>query len=546
MSGPGTRRRPGAREQADLGAVGRRVADAARRRRRPGRRSGRRRPTGRPLLPASSGAAGRPGEGRERHPGLVAVAAAVERRDRRLAGQRHVRGARRRAGVAVEAGRPPSGWTHQQRRRGDGHALDHVLALGHHGAPPVGRGCAERRRDDPAPWRVERGGADRRSPTTGNAETASTPSMTVVRAPVVRSIRWTSTRVQPEGDVEEQPAAVPRQSTPRPGGRVGQVVEHELVGGRGRRPARATRPCGGSRAPRRHRVGVGVAGVGERGRRRAATRPTAARVFGISSGRQLAGRRRRSPAACCARRRRARCRTPPAGRRATGGTSRARRSPRRGTAAGRASRRGSAAVAGGVAHEQDGLVEAAPPLDGEQPVAGRRRTPPTMRTRAARPTGPAARRAAGPRVEHGPGPLVLGRRPRLHLGVGPVLEPAVGVGHLDAVQHVHHVVPPRRHRRRVRRLAPDRFCVRISGDRQRSARRSAGTGLVGRARVLARRAAVAVDGPVTVPAGGVAVARRPAGRGARRASPTACGAPRRGVRRPTGHRGRRGRGAGAS
>ncbi len=36
-----------------------------------------------------------------------------------------------------------------------------------------------------------------RSSTTVNDETASTPSITVVRDPVVRSIRWTSTRVQP-------------------------------------------------------------------------------------------------------------------------------------------------------------------------------------------------------------------------------------------------------------------------------------------------------------------------------------------------------------
>ncbi len=36
-----------------------------------------------------------------------------------------------------------------------------------------------------------------RSRTTVNEDTASTPSMTVVRWPVVRSTRWTSTRVQP-------------------------------------------------------------------------------------------------------------------------------------------------------------------------------------------------------------------------------------------------------------------------------------------------------------------------------------------------------------
>ena len=63
------------------------------------------------------------------------------------------------------------------------------------------------------------------------------------------------------------------------------------------------------------------------------------------------------------------------------------------------------------------------------------RTPSSSASRSRNPARPG-------RVEHGPGQLVLRLRPGLHLGVGPVLEPAVGVRHLDAVQHVHHVVTP--------------------------------------------------------------------------------------------------------
>ena len=58
-------------------------------------------------------------------------------------------------------------------------------------------GVGEARGHHPAPRGVEGGGAHEASPTTVNDDTASVPSMTIVRSPVVRSMTWTSTRVQP-------------------------------------------------------------------------------------------------------------------------------------------------------------------------------------------------------------------------------------------------------------------------------------------------------------------------------------------------------------
>ena len=340
--------------------------------------------------------------------------------------------------------------------------------------------------------------------------------------------------------MEEQPAPVLRQRHLGPGGRVGQVVEHHGVGG----------GVGAELVPPdravvaallgRHRVGVGVAGVRERGRSRAATRPTRP---GCSGSR----RARISPVSTSITRRVLRSSPPSEVPTATSRPSRdgwnqssaAVSSPW--NRCGSRSRRGSAVrVAGRVAHEQGGLVEAAAPLDGEQPVAGHPHAADHAHAEQLGQPGPqpGPRRASASSTARVRSFWAAG--PRLHLGVGPVLEPAVRVGHLDAVQHVHHVVAPRRHRRRVRRLAPERFCVRTCWRSPGIGHAESGApGLVGRARVLDRRAAVAVDGPVTVRAGGAGCGRTtsgtrswPSGPGSWPSATTRCSAPGRAPRPP--------------
>ena len=298
-------------------------------------------------------------------------------------------------------------------------------------------------------------------------------------------------RLQPRATWTSSQRPSRRQRHVGPGGRVGQVVEHHtVVVGRGRRRARASRRCGGSRAPPRHRVRVGVAGVGERRRRRAARPPPRPGCWGCSSGRQLAGVDVEHPqgAALVAAGGDAVGHQPAVGRGVVPVDGGGRVAVA--AAAGRRSSRGSAVgVAGRGADEQDGLVEAAAPLEGEQAVAGdpQRRRP--CARRAARSAGRAEPAAAGQGVEHGAGAVVLGRGPGPHLVVGSVLQPAVGVGDLDAVQHVDDVVSPRRQRRRVRRwplvvATPGRY-------RQGQGLPSPSGGPAG----LARRARVRTSGP---------------------------------------------------
>ena len=324
---------------------------------------------------------------------------------------------------------------------------------------------------------------------------------------------------------------------------------------RGRCRARATRPCGGSRAPR----AAPSRGRGSGCRRSAVESGShataAARVFGSSSGRS-------SPVATSITRRVLRSSPPSEVPTATSPPSRDGWNQSRAAVSspwnrcGSSSRRGSAVrVAGRVAHEQGGLVESAAPLDGEQPVAGHPHAADHAHTeqlgqprRAARRERASASSTARVRsfwalVHACTSGSVPSSSQRKGSGTSTPCSTSTTSSRRVAIAGGYAVPEPPFLRAD---LSPGTNPhaetgwvgpVRSAGGRTR---------LVGRARVLARRAAVAVDGPVTVPAGGVAVARRPAGRGARRAGPAAGRAPRRGVRRPTGHRGRRGRGAGAS
>jgi hypothetical protein len=87
--------------------------------------------------------------------------------------------------------------------------------------------------------------------------------------------------------------------------------------------------------------------------------------------------------------------------------------------------------------------------------------------------------AAGERVEDGAGGLVLRRDPGRGLGRRTVLEPAVRVGDLDAVQDVDDVVPARRRRGR---------------DVQRRALAAPAVGLAAVVRLLAAGLVLLLDG----------------------------------------------------
>ena len=270
---------------------------------------------------------------------------------------------------------------------------------------------------------------------------ASTPSTTVLQVPGV-AVQEVDVGAAPAAlEVHEQPAAVVGEGDVGPRLLVRQVGEARRVGLGRRRRAGATTRCGGS-PPRRPRPSPGPGSACTRSRcRRAATPPTRR---GCGGGRPGAACRwpRRGSAASSARRRPVD--VPKATRSPSGDgsyqsiaevTCRSRRPDRSGP--GRARRPASVERA----HHQRGPVVVGPPVDREEAVAadrGRRRGAGLGQLRQAGAEPPPGRDG----VEGGSGSIVLGGGPGPDLVGGAVLQPAVRVSDLDAVQGLDDVVDP--------------------------------------------------------------------------------------------------------
>ncbi len=360
-----------------------------------------------------------------------------------------------------QAGGGPAGGRQHQGRGGHGHALDHVVGLGHHGAPVPGRGGRQRGGHHPAAGGVQRGGADqqvvhhreRRHDVhaldhRGALAGAAVDEVDVAPGPAQRQLH-------------HQPATVAGQLHRGPRPLVRQVAEHQLV---------VARVVAQHVPPDRavviglllaHGRRIGVAGVGEgpavRGPGHRA-RPGA----GDAIGQHLAGGHvdDAQRAALVAAEGRAEGDEPAVVRGRVpvergGGVAGQLVGVEQGAGRGHP-------VAVDVPDHQHRLLVAGPAVDREQPPAPDRRRPgPARGVEGAEPLDQAG--PVGPGVDHRPGAGVVRRHPGPGVGGVAVLQPAVGVGHLHAVVHVDDVVAARgrsgrrRHRRGQRALGLRRW-----------------------------------------------------------------------------------------
>ncbi len=101
----------------------------------------------------------------------------------------------------------------------------------------------------------------------------------------------------------------------------------------------------------------------------------------------------------------------------------------------------------GRADDEDELLLPATPLEGEHPASGQAHSEGDRKLQQGdQPVQPGP--TVGQGIERQARPLVLRLDPGGDLGRVAVLEPAIGIGHLPAVEHVHHIVPPGRRGRR--------------------------------------------------------------------------------------------------